>query len=51
MLAQSDVVPTLSIDGANAALVNANTIAKMTKKPLIINVARGDGVVDSRGGG
>ncbi|MFO1365581.1 MAG: NAD(P)-dependent oxidoreductase [Moraxella sp.] len=27
--------------------MNANTIAKMTKKPLIINVARGS-VVDSQ---
>ncbi|MBP6485862.1 MAG: D-2-hydroxyacid dehydrogenase, partial [Moraxella sp.] len=48
VLAQSDVITLhCPLTEQTQHLVNANTIAKMTKKPLIINVARG-GVVDSQ---
>ena len=48
VLAKSDVITLhCPLTEQTQHLVNADSIAKMTKKPLIINVARG-GVVDSQ---
>ncbi|MBF0659401.1 D-2-hydroxyacid dehydrogenase [Psychrobacter sp. NG25] len=48
VLAQSDVLSLhCPLNAQTQHLINADTLAKMTKKPLIVNVARG-GIVDSQ---
>lgn len=48
VLAQSDVISLhCPLNEATEHLINADTLAKMSKKPLLVNVARG-GIVDSQ---
>ncbi|WP_201592396.1 D-2-hydroxyacid dehydrogenase [Psychrobacter fozii] len=48
VLAQSDVLSLhCPLNAQTQHLINADTLAKMTKQPLIVNVARG-GIVDSQ---
>ncbi|WP_201564764.1 NAD(P)-dependent oxidoreductase, partial [Psychrobacter glacincola] len=48
VLAQSDVLSLhCPLNEKTQHLINADTLAKMTKKPLLVNVARG-GIVDSQ---